>query len=162
MKQLFPEKELHLFFEISIIVKGVLAALEVIGGVVVFVISQHFITRLVLTLTQDELSEDKNDFIANYLVNASHNFSLGAAHFIGLYLASHGLIKLLLIIGLLKNKLWAYPLSLVVFALFIIYQIYRYSFTHSPWLVLITVLDLVVIWLVWHEYKYLRTKMSSS
>jgi uncharacterized membrane protein len=44
----------------------------------------------------------------------------------------------------------------VVFALFIGYQIYRYTFTHSILLLLITAVDLVVIAFTWHEYKYLR------
>jgi uncharacterized membrane protein len=45
---------------------------------------------------------------------------------------------------------------MIVFALFIMYQLYRFSFTHSVWLLVITILDMVVIWLTWREYKYLR------
>jgi uncharacterized membrane protein len=40
--------------------------------------------------------------------------------------------------------------------LFVVYQIYRYSFTHAIWLLLITLLDIIVIWLTWREYKYAR------
>ena len=76
--------------------------------------------------------------------------------FAAVYLLGHGVIKLWLIIGLLREKLWYYPTALVVFGLFIVYQLYRYSFTHSIWLLLITIVDLVVIGLTWHEYRYLR------
>jgi uncharacterized membrane protein len=34
-----------------------------------------------------------------------------------------------------------------IFVLFVVYQIYRYSLTYSVWLLLITLLDIVVIWL---------------
>jgi len=37
-------------------------------------------------------------------------------------------------------------------------QLYRYSYTHSIWLLLVTVLDLIVIGLTWHEYKYLKAE----
>ena len=45
----------------------------------------------------------------------------------------------------------------VVFGLFIVYQLYRFTFTHSMWLVLVTAIDVIVIALTWHEYKYLRS-----
>jgi uncharacterized membrane protein len=45
---------------------------------------------------------------------------------------------------------------MIVFALFIIYQLYRFSFAHSVWLLVITILDIVVIWITWREYKYLK------
>nr|WP_258171938.1 DUF2127 domain-containing protein [Burkholderia contaminans] len=45
---------------------------------------------------------------------------------------------------------------MIVFGLFIGYQVYRFTFTHSVWLLLVTALDIVVIALTWHEYRYLR------
>jgi uncharacterized membrane protein len=65
-------------------------------------------------------------------------------------------IKTVLIVGLLREKLGYYPAAIAVFVLFVMYQIYRYTFTHSIWLLLITLLDIVVIWLTWHEYRYMR------
>ena len=54
------------------------------------------------------------------------------------------------------EKLWYYPAAIVVFALFIVYQLHRFSFSHSVGLLLITLVDVVVIALACHEYKYLR------
>jgi len=65
-------------------------------------------------------------------------------------------LLLSLIIGLLREKLSYYPVAIAVFALFIAYQLYRFSFTHSIGLMLIAMVDVVVIGLTWHEYKYLR------
>ena len=72
------------------------------------------------------------------------------------YLLSHGVIKAVLIVGLLREKLWYYPVAIIVFVSFILYQLYRFNHTHSIWLLLITLLDIVVIWLTWHEYRYLQ------
>jgi len=79
--------------------------------------------------------------------------SIGSKNFYAFYLLSHGLIKMFLVIGLLRNKLWSYPASLVVMGLFIIYQLYRFSYTGSFGLIAITALDVVVMVLIWHEYR---------
>jgi uncharacterized membrane protein len=81
---------------------------------------------------------------------------IGTQVFVALYLLSHGSIKLWLIIALLREKLWYYPTAIVIFGLFIVYQLYRFSFTHSVWLLLVTAVDIIVIALTWHEYKYLH------
>jgi uncharacterized membrane protein len=62
-------------------------------------------------------------------------------------------VKLILVAGLLRNRPWAYPASLVVLGLFIAYQLYRLSFAFSVGLVLLTVFDAVIIVLIWHEYR---------
>ena len=74
--------------------------------------------------------------------------------FAGVYLVIHGLVKLFLVAGLLRNRLWAYPLSLWFLGVFIAYQCYRYTHTHSLWLVFLTVFDLAVVFLIWREYQW--------
>ena len=41
-------------------------------------------------------------------------------------------------------------------SLFIVYQLYRYVDTHAFDLVVLTVFDLIVIGLIWHEYRLMR------
>lgn len=65
-------------------------------------------------------------------------------------------MKLALVIGLLRNRMWAYPVSLIVMSLFIVYQLYRYSYTHSAALIALSIFDVVVIGLIWHEYRLVR------
>lgn len=86
---------------------------------------------------------------------ASH-FSIASKEFYAFYLLSHGLIKLLLVAGLLRGKLWSYPASLAALGAFMIYQVYRYSYTHSPGLLILTVFDAVVMVLIWHEWRVMR------
>ena len=65
-------------------------------------------------------------------------------------------MKVFLVVGLLRNKLWAYPASLVVLSLFIVYQLYRYSYTHGIGLIILTIFDVFVIAMIWHEYRLVR------
>jgi uncharacterized membrane protein len=156
IRKFLDEKNIHLAFEVSLILKGVIALFEIIGGIMAYFISQHFLLQVVLAITQDELSEDPKDFIAHYLIQSAQDLSVSSQHFAAFFLFSHGAIKMFLIVGLLQKKLWFYPAAIVVFGLFIVYQLYRFSFTHSAWLLVITLLDIVVIWLTRHEWKYLR------
>ncbi len=146
------EKNIHRLFEISVLLKGLHALLEVVGGLFLLFISTGTIAQSLTWLTQDELVEDPHDIVARYFIHAGEQLSAGK-QFASLYLLSHGLIKLALVIGLLKNKLWAYPWSIIVLGLFMIYQVYRYTYTHAIGLILLTLFDVVVLWLIWHEYR---------
>lgn len=150
------EKQIHLIFEISLFLKGASAFLEVVGGFLAYFVPKQFVLGLIAELTQRELAEDPRDLVANYFLHAAQQLSVGTQHFAAVYLLSHGAIKLWLIIGLLRERLWYYPTALVVFGLFIGYQLYRFSFTHSPFLLFLTAVDAIVIVLTWHEYRYLK------
>lgn len=60
------------------------------------------------------------------------------------------------VIGVLLNRLWAYPAFIAVLIGFIAYQAYRLSFGMSWVLIAVTVLDVVVLVLTVHEYRYAR------
>ena len=163
MKTRFPdEKYVHLAFQVSLVLKAVFAVAEILAGIGAYFVTQQFLFRLVERITREELLEDPRDFVANYLFQSAQHFSVSTRHFTAVYLLSHGAIKLWLIVGLLRERLWYYPVAIAIFGLFIAYQLYRYSVTHSLWLLLITVVDVVVIVLTWHEYRYLRARGSSS
>src|SRR3981081_962383 len=108
------ERRVHQIFEISVLLKGAHALIECIGGLVLALVSTNAIKSLVNALTQEELIEDPNDFVAGHLLSLAQNFTVSTQRFYAFYLLSHGVIKLFLVVGLLKNKLWAYPVSLVV------------------------------------------------
>ena len=86
------------------------------------------------------------------LLHTTQMLANGGKTFASVYLITHGLSKVVLVIALWLNKLWAYPLTMVVFAIFCVYQMHRYTRTHSIWLVLLTIFDLFLIYLTWREY----------
>jgi uncharacterized membrane protein len=159
--QLFSEKNIHLVFDVSLWLKGLFALSEIAAGVAAFFISQQFLLSVVLWVTKDEFAEDPHDLIVNFLLNSVQHLSISAQKFTALYLLAHGVIKLWLIVGLLRQKRWYYPPAMIIFTLFIGYQLYRCAYTHSIWLLLISALDIVVIVLTWHEYRLLRALASS-
>lgn len=155
------ERRIHQFFTISIILKGAHAVIECLGGILLAFVSTQAIRHFVDAITQNELSEDPSDFIATHLARYAQHLSVSTEHFYAFYLLSHGVVQVFLVIGLLRNRLWAYPVSLAVFGVFIAYQLYRYSYTHGPGLIVLTVFDILVMGLIWHEYRLARRHLAS-
>jgi len=87
------------------LLKGAHAVIECIGGLALALASTTNIVRWVNSLTQDELIEDPNDFIATHLLSMAQEFSVNTKNFYAFYLLSHGIVKLALVVGLLRNKL---------------------------------------------------------
>jgi len=150
------EKMVHVLFDISVISKGVDGALEIVGGALLYFVSPAQIHYIVRILTQHELSEDPNDLLAGYLLQAAKHLSADAQIFAAVYLLWHGIVKVGLVIALLQKRFWAYPAAIVAFLLFLVYQLYRYSHTRSTWLLVLSVVDVFVIVITWLEYKRLR------
>ena len=143
----------HDLFLVSVWIKGIVGLLQLVGGALLLVVSQDQLIRLAMRFTQPELIEDPHDWIGLFLRHSAEQFGHGTQLFASIYLAVHGLIKVLLVAGLLRRKMWSYPTSMWVLGGFVAYQCYRYTQTHSAWLIALTLLDIVVIVLVWHEWR---------
>lgn len=150
------ERRIRLYFDISIIGKGIISAAEIVAGLFAFVIPVSVVTGFVGAWAQQELGEEPGDYIATQLDHIAHQLSFASSTFIALYLLSRGLVKLLLIIAMLKNRLWAYPASLALIGAFMAYQCYQIVITHSVLIVLLTLFDFVVVYFIWREYQVLR------
>src|SRR5437899_7352492 len=138
----------HMFFLLSVWSKGVAGFLETIGGLLLLFIPQTGLNALVVFLTAPELAEDPTDRIATLLQRIVHELAADTKIFVSGYLIIHGVIKVFLVVGLLGRRRWSYSLSLWFLSAFIAYQMYRFLFTHSLWLIGLTVLDLIVAFLI--------------
>jgi len=143
----------HTFFLLSVWSKGVAGLLETIGGLLLLFIPHTGLNALVVFLTAPELAEDPTDRIATVLQRTVQELGADTKLFASGYLIVHGIIKVFLVAGLLGRRLWSYPVSLWFLAGFIAYQAYRFFFTHSLWLIALTIVDLIVAFLIWREYQ---------
>ena len=98
------EQRIHRIFEVSVLLKGAHAVIECIGGLALAFVSTTSIVGWVNRLTQDELIEDPNDFIATHLLSMAQKFSVDRKKFYALYLISPDIAKLTLVVGLLINQ----------------------------------------------------------
>lgn len=151
-----PEADIRQIFRLGLWVKGAHSLVEVLGGLALLLVTHDQLLRLALALTRAELIEDPRDLVATALRQAVEGLSAGSQSFAAWYLLSHGAIKLALVAGVLANRTWAYPAFIAAMAGFIAYQAYRMSLEVTALLVAITVLDLIVLVLAWHEYRLVR------
>ncbi len=144
---------LHESFRFGITLKGIDGVLELIGAALLYFVKPATMSEALRLVFQHELSRDPHDFIAAHLLHASQNFAHENKLFAMLFLLSHGLVKVLIVLALWLDQLWAYPLAIFVFSAFGVYQTYRWTHTHSALLVLLTVFDAVIVYLTWVEWK---------
>jgi uncharacterized membrane protein len=159
VRQLTHGELAHKVFWIGIAFKTLNAVLEVAGGIVLLSISRQSIVNLVYTVFRHELAQDPADWLANFILREALNLSPGMKVFAVIYLLTHGLIKLALIGAIWRSKLWAYPLAGAVFSLFVVYQVYRFAYTYSIVMLLLTVLDLIIIALLFPEYGRVKEEI---
>jgi uncharacterized membrane protein len=136
------ERRIHQIFVVSVAAKGVHALIEIAGGLALYLLSSDTIARWLGEV-------GRGSWLARH-------FPVSEQDFYAFYLLSHGLIKTLIVVGLLRERLWAYPASFAVFGGFIAYQLYRYSFMHDVALIALSIFDAFVIALAVHEYRLLR------
>lgn len=151
-----PKDSLDRLFEIGIILKGLNGLAELLGGLLLLFVTPADIHHLAATLTQGELSEDPNDVVARYLLHTANGLTGNAVIFGAVYLLVHGAVKVVLVVALLLNKLWAYPSMIIVLLIFIGYQLYRIALNPSAGLLALTVFDALIVVLTWREYRRQR------
>ena len=109
-------------------------------------------------MTQGELSEDPHDLIATHLLHTANGLTGPAVLFGAVYLLVHGIVKVVLVVALLLNKLWAYPWMIAILTLFIGYQLYRIALDPTVGLVALTLFDVAILILTWREYRVQRSR----
>ncbi len=156
MAPVFRKNILHRLFDIGVWIKGIDGILEIIGGILFLSVSTATLNTIVIFLTQHELAEDPRDFVANALRHAASHLSANTKLYGGVYLIGTGAVKIFLAAGLLLGRLWTYPAALVFLCTLICYQLYRLSYHYSTGLLILTILDSVIVALIWNEYRRIR------
>ena len=156
-----PRTLLDKTYEIGILFKGFDGTLEIIGGVLLWVISSDTINGWTRALTEDTLAHNPHDFVATHILRYGHQLANGQKGLAVLFLLSHGIVKVAMVIALLRQKRWAYPVSLVLLILFLIYQIYLLITQNTFFMGVLTVFDVVIIWLVWREWQVAKRRWAA-
>ncbi len=148
------KKAIEKVFEAGVLIKSIFGIFEILVGILLSISTKIITDNFIIDLAQQEIANDPNDLLASFIIKEANNFSnQGAQLFASLYLIIHGFINLFLVIALLKNKVWAYHFAITAFAIFIIYQLYRYFYSHSIMLFLLTIFDIFIVVMIWLEYQ---------
>jgi uncharacterized membrane protein len=134
----------HKAFLITVIINGCIALADFVVGIF-FLFEQHIAAMVggyhgafATTIAS----------IFNHL--SGQNQQMGI-----LYFFSHSVIKLFLTWGLLTNRLWAYPLSIIFLSGFGIYQFFILFYQFSAFTLLLLVVNTVTVFFIAREYRSL-------
>ena len=156
MAQSRQHKLLDRFYRIGLFVKGFDGLLELVGGILLLTVSSGTILHLTKNLTHAELGEDPHDFWALHARQIGEQLAAGNHTFAAVFLLTHGVVKVGLVICLLLQKLWAYPLGILTLSALLLYQLYQLVVAPSTGIAVLSVFDALIIWLIWREWRIVR------
>jgi uncharacterized membrane protein len=142
-------------FATAIVVKAANGLVEIVGGYFL-VFKPGWIGPATAVWATTMLLRDSANTFAQILARWGVALTLDTEHFASTYLIAHGAAKVFVAWGLLREKLWAFPASLVIFGLLILYQLYHFVIHQSAVLALLIALDVGICYLIWREYRYRR------
>ena len=132
-------------------------SLRIAFGLFLFSVINESFSDLLYRFMSAELFEDPTDLLF-YTVNSflqTHPFIVTS--FIAVYMIFWGFVDIFLSFNLLRHKIWTFPVSLYLIAFFVLYELYRFFYTYSYILLSVIVIDILIAWLIWREYK--KTKL---
>jgi uncharacterized membrane protein len=147
-----PSSLVDKVFEAGLLIKGISGALEFLGGLLLLFVSPTSIHRFLAFITQERLSDNPHDKLAHFVLHSADSLNTSHKNFLIIYLWIHAAIKLISVIGILKNILWAYPFAFISLGLLMLYQVYSIYLTASIGMILLTAFDIFILVLIWREY----------
>lgn len=156
-----PEIELFIpeeskLFQVSMWWRIIYGILRVILGIAFLKLIGVQVSEFIRIIMSHELTQDVNDVVFNkiYFMFEKHDFTIG--YFIAGYFIFWGSVDILLSLSLLHKVRIAYPISMGLISMFILYSTFRFSYTHSLVLLGIIGIDIIILYLIYREYKKLK------
>ena len=146
----------HRFFRIGVWLKGLDGLVELGGAAALEILGRPGIHTVARLLVRHELGEDPGDPLAHLVLDVAHRLQGDTLRFTVLYLAFHGAVKVWLAVFLLRDRLWAFPVALVLLCLFLAFQCWQLVASPAPALGALTAIDAAIIVLIWREWKAVK------
>jgi uncharacterized membrane protein len=132
-------------FVVTISIKAFNGIVELIAAFALALTSKDFLINMFSSYISEEFVSEPHDIFTNIIISFASHLRPDTQHFVIAYIAIHGFIN----IGLAL---------MAVLILFIFYQIYRCSHTHSIVLGIFIILDILTVFLIHYECKKLVDK----
>lgn len=146
-------------YKVGVAIKGLDGLVELVVGLALL-IAPHLV-HVALSSLAVEVGEHHAhtfQFIAEYIGRLDENLARSGLAFLIVFLISHGVLKLVLVYCLLREYVRVYPYALVILIGFLVYQLYVLIATPTIGMAIFTLLDIIIIYLVWGEWRELRGK----
>lgn len=150
-------------YKIGVALKGLDGLFELVTGLALLV-SPSLIHTVLMAIVGHAHKHHGHTyhFIGEYVARLDQDLARSGLAFLIIFLIGHGVVKLVLVYCLFRRITSMYPYALSVLGLFLVYQVYvlvKDPLSLAMWF--FTVLDIVIIWLVWGEWKDLKEKVTA-
>ncbi len=150
------QKFWHELFEAGVGLKAFNSVWEILAGSLLLSHVHGVLTRWLVSVSNATMFGYQHTApMAHFVGNQAQHLAVDSTRiFVGAYLLFHGLVNAFMAYYLFRNRLWAYPVAVVLVSLFFIYQLYHLYHVPSWTLGLVSIFDFVFIILTWHEYQH--------
>ncbi len=107
---------------------------------------------------RNELTDDPQDHIFSFLAHSLTQQGFSITYFLAAHFLFWGVIDIVLSYTMIRHHLWAFTTSIALIILFMFYEIYRFTHTHSLILLAFIVTDVFFVYLIRHEYEKLKVR----
>ncbi len=142
MEQSRKEYIFHKVFFATVLVNGCIALADITAGCF-FLFKQQITAYLYFA----------NNPVSHTLQSAVMSISTQNQIMGIIYFFSHGIVKLILVWGLLTNRLWAYPFAILLLSGFTLYQMYDLITRFSFFTLLLLTVNIITIFFISREYR---------
>ena len=144
---------LHLAYLIAIIIKGFDGLIETVAGTLIAIYGSHQVYELAVWLTAPEIARHPESHTVHAIRHGAYGIAHSSHRFAVVYLLAHGILKLGLVINLLIEHLWIFPVSIAVLLGFISFMAAKLAAHWSPWLFAFAIFDLLTVALIANEWR---------
>ncbi|MCG6882244.1 MAG: DUF2127 domain-containing protein [Silicimonas sp.] len=152
----FRYKVAHRIYILTLAGKGLIGLLQLATAAAIHFQTVERLPALAQSIFAAELAEDPNDFLAARIIGLAGTMPTSDLAFYSLYFAAHGVLHIAIVAALLVGTIWAYPAAIAMLVAFILYQVVEWMSVGGPTLLILSAIDLVVIYLTVLEWRHRR------
>jgi uncharacterized membrane protein len=147
---------LHVAFLAAIAIKGLDGLIEAVAGLIFAIAGSERVYDFALWATAPELERHPASHAVHAIRHGAYGLTHASHRFVITYLLIHGLIKLALVINLMIEKMWVFPVSVALLLGFIAVMGVKLTHQWSAWLFAFAMFDVITVALVAHEWRVRR------
>ena len=143
----------HRLFAVTLFAKAVLGVLQLATAAAIFAGAADRLPALTQWFFRAELAENPNDFLATRAMSLAGVIPTSDLAFYTTYFLAHGGLHIAIVVALLYGAAWAHRAALFVLWAFVIYQLFEWLTVGGVALLVLTAIDLTVIYITVREQR---------
>lgn len=150
----------HRLFLLTLWVKAVLGVIQLGTAAAIFAGVAARLPAAATWLFQAELTENPADFIAMHVISLVGLVPGSDLTFYAAYFSAHGALHIAIVAALIWGAGWAHRAAVAVLWIFVVYQMAEWMSVGGPTLLLLTAIDLLVIWITIRDHRRTTLRLS--